>query len=228
MYLMPLFLMLWAAAQSAGPAAGDAHPGKEILNNRHVVARVLEIAPGEALPAHALPHDSLTIFVNSGASKNKLEKIVPIGGKIEAGEVRFHGPGTSEAFKNTGDERLRTVEIEFVDPQGKTTRASDKQHYCNPGSATACVDEKSLFCTEKVCVEDVTIAPGAVTTKHMHSTDHMLVAVSDYELTDTIEGKGTVVRARKSGEVEYISAGIKHQLTNTGKATAHFTVIVWR
>jgi quercetin dioxygenase-like cupin family protein len=77
-------------------------------------------------------------------------------------------------------------------------------------------------------VEDVTMAPGAVTTKHSHATDHMLVAVSDYELTDQVEGKGAVVRTRKSGEVEYIPAGITHRLTNTGQAPARFTVIVWR
>jgi len=228
--------MIWAAAarpsvqplSQAGAAAGEAQAGKEILNNRHVVARVVELAPGESTPAQPLKRDQVTVFVNSGASKNKLEKIVPIGGKIDAGEVRFHAAGSNDPLKNTGAEPLRMVVVEFVDPQGKTSRAADKQHYCNPGSTTACVDEKGLFCTDKVCFEEVTIAPGAVTTKHMHSTDHMLVAVSDYELTDTVEGKGTVVRTRKSGEVEYIGAGINHQLTNSGKAPAHFTVIVWR
>jgi len=103
-----------------------------------------------------------------------------------------------------------------------------RSHYCNPDGTTACVDEKNLFCTARVCVEDVSIAPGAITHKHSHGTDHMLVAVSDYELTDQVEGKGTVVRTPKSGEVEYLPAGITHRLTNTGQAPARFTVIVWR
>jgi quercetin dioxygenase-like cupin family protein len=74
----------------------------------------------------------------------------------------------------------------------------------------------------------VSIAPGAVTTRHSHATDHMLVAVSDFELTDQIEGKGAVVRTPKSGEVEYLPAGITHRLTNTGQVPARFTVILWR
>jgi quercetin dioxygenase-like cupin family protein len=72
------------------------------------------------------------------------------------------------------------------------------------------------------------MAPGALSIKHSHTTDHMLVAVSDYELTDQVEDKGTSVRRRKSGEVEYIPAGITHQLTNTGKNTARFVVVAWR
>jgi uncharacterized RmlC-like cupin family protein len=88
-------------------------------------------------------------------------------------------------------------------------------HYCNPDSTTACVDEKQTFCTEKVCVENVTIAPA---TKHGHTTDPMLAAVSDYELTDRVEGKGIIVRRRKSGEVEYIPAGITHRIANAAAA----------
>ena len=74
----------------------------------------------------------------------------------------------------------------------------------------------------------MTIAPGAIIAKHTHATDHALVAISDYKLTDPVEGNGTVMHTRKSGEVEYTPAGITHQLTNTDQTPAHFTVIVWR
>jgi len=90
------------------------------------------------------------------------------------------------------------------------------------------VDEKYLFCTDKFCVEDVTMDPGAMSTKHSHSTDHMLVAVTDYQLTDVIVGKPKKVRTKKAGEVEYIPAGITHQLTNTGAAKARFVVIAFK
>jgi len=122
-----------------------------------------------------------------------------------------------------------TSEYEAAAARGKAGRVGTKDsHYCNPGSETACVNEKYLFCTNKVCVEDVTLGPGAVTIKHGHTTDHMLIAVSDYELTDDTEGKAPTIRTKKSGEVEYIPAGIRHQLTNTGKDTARFIVVVFR
>ena len=70
--------------------------------------------------------------------------------------------------------------------------------------------------------------PGAISTKHSHSTDHMLVAITDYTLTDVIVGKGKKVRAHKAGEVEYIPMGITHQLTNTGAAKTRFIVIAFK
>jgi quercetin dioxygenase-like cupin family protein len=56
----------------------------------------------------------------------------------------------------------------------------------------------------------------------------MLVAITDYTLTDEIVGKGKKVRTKKAGEVEYIPMGITHQLTNTGAAAARFIVIAFK
>ena len=206
---------------------------KELLNNRHMTASLIEIAPGEATPMHRHDHDIISVYITGGRISNLFPGQKPMSDqpkteKLAPGEVRFHGSGYTHAAKNEGASLFRAVVIDFADPRGKLELLQTSSHYCNPGSTTACVDEKNLFCTAKVCVEDVTIAPGAVTTKHSHTTDHMLVAVSDYELTDQVEGKGTVVRARKSAEIEYIPAGITHQLTNTGHAPARFIVLLWR
>jgi mannose-6-phosphate isomerase-like protein (cupin superfamily) len=147
---------------------------------------------------------------------------------MAVGEARFLNAGYAHATKNEGVGRLRVVYVEFADPQGKMEKVGTASHYCNPGSTTACVGERNSSAREKVCVEDVSNTPAAITTKHSHTTDHMLIAVSDYELTDRVEGKGTVIRTQKSGEVEYTPAGITHRITNTGQAPARFTVIVWR
>jgi quercetin dioxygenase-like cupin family protein len=201
---------------------------KEILRNHRVTVSLLELALREATPMHKHELDMLQVFVNGGHAQNTVSGHKPAADKMAVGEVRFLNAGYSHSMENAGPETLRVVTAEFADPQGKKEILGTTSHYCNPGSTTACVDENNLFCTAKVCVEDVSMAPGAVSTRHSHPTDHMLVAVSDYELTDQVEGKGTVVRTRKSGEVEYILAGINHRLTNTGQAPARFTVVVWR
>ena len=201
---------------------------KEILRNHRVTVSLLELAPGEATPMHQHNGDTLAVLVDGGRTRNIVLRHKAVADGMAVGEARFLNAGYAHATKNEGVGRLRVVYVEFADPQGKMEKVGTASRYCNPGSTTACVDEKQLFCTERVCVEDVSIAPGAITTKHSHTTDHMLVAVSDYELTDQVEGKGTVVRTPKSGEVEYLPAGITHRLTNTGQAPARFTVIVWR
>jgi quercetin dioxygenase-like cupin family protein len=200
----------------------------EIMSNRRVTVSLLELAPGAATPSQKEARDTLAIYLSAGHTQNFIAGQKPAAQKIATGEADFHNMGYTHATHNDGTAPLRVALVEFAEPQGKMNPLGTNSRFCNPGSKTACVSERNLFCTERVCVEDVTMAPGAITTRHSHTTDHMLVAVSDYELTDEVESKGTIVRTRKSGEVEYIPAGITHRLTNTGKAPARFTVILWR
>jgi len=225
-----LFLLCTACASqvSAPIRDSDVPQRKEILRNHRVTVSILELAPNDSTPMHKHDRDILLVFVTGGRTRNTISGHDPAADQMSAGEVRFINAGYTHATRNEGEGPFRTVVVEFADPQGTMEKIGTHSRYCNPGSTIACVDENNLFCTAKICVEDVTIAPGAVTTKHGHATDHMLVAVSDYELTDQVQGKGTVVRSHKGGEVEYILAGINHQLTNTGSAPAHFTVILWR
>lgn len=221
--------MATCAAQVSSPLP-DSQPGqsKQILQNHRVTVSLLELSPHESTPMHQHDRDMIAVFVNGGRTQNTRSGHKPAVHKMRVGEVRFRNAGYAHATKNEGTDPLRVVIVEFTDPQGKMKHVGTTSHTCNPGSTTACFDENNLFCTAKVCVEDVTIAPGAMTHKHSHATDHMLIAVSDYELTDEVEGKGTVVRTRKSGEIEYISAGITHQQTNTASTPARFIVIAWR
>jgi uncharacterized RmlC-like cupin family protein len=231
MRLAAVLLMLSAvcAGQMSAPIPDSEVPQrKEILHNHRVTASLLELAPLEATPMHQHDRDMLVVFVSGGRTRNTVFGHKPATDKMAVGEVRFLNAGYAHASQNEGAGPFRVVIVEFADPQGKLEQIGTTSHYCNSDGTNACVDEKSLFCTAKICVEDVSMAPGAVTSKHSHATDHMLVAVSDYELTDKVEGKATVVRTHKSGEVEYLPAGITHQLTNTSQARVHFTVIVWR
>jgi quercetin dioxygenase-like cupin family protein len=226
-----ILLLLCAAcfAQERAPIRFNEVPQrKEILANHRVSASLLELAPHQATPMHQHDRDLLAIFINGGHASNTVFGHKPALENVAAGEVRFINAGYSHATENEDSSPFRMVTIEFAEPQGKLEQMGTTSHYCNPGSTTACVDEKNLFCTAKVCVEDVTIAAGAVTTKHSHTTDHMLVAISDYQLADSIEGKGRTLRARRSGEVEYIPAGITHQMTNTAPTAGRFIVILWR
>lgn len=219
-----------AVAQSQAPIPDSEVPQrKEIFRNNHMTAFLLQLAPQEGTPMHVHDRDFLTVFVTGGQIRHTEFGHRPSRQNIAQGTVRFRNTGFAHASQNQGNRAFRAVIVEFAEPQGKTEKVRTKSsHYCNPGSETVCVDEKYLFCTAKVCVEDVTMAAGAVSTKHSHTTDHMLIAVSDYQLTDQAEGKSTTVRTRWAGEVEYIPAGITHQLTNTGKGAARFIVVVWR
>jgi quercetin dioxygenase-like cupin family protein len=207
--------------------AQDALQRKEIFKNNRVNVSLVNIAVGETTPVHKHSRDFISVYLSGDHLQQTVSGEKPDTQKIEAGEVRFRNAGYTHSTKNVGTAPFQAVMVEFADAQGPSKKVHKKSHTCTPNSKL-CVDEKELFCTDKVCVEDVEMAPGSVTVRHSHATDHMLVAVSDYELTDEVEGKGTVVRRHKSGEVEYIPAGITHRLTNTGKERARFTVILWK
>jgi beta-alanine degradation protein BauB len=221
------------APQKSVPVSEDQVPQrKQLLQNARVTVSLLDLAPGEATPMHQHDHDMLSIVITPGQVRSTVFGQRAHSDKIDAGEVNFYNAGYSHALRNQGTAFFRAVDIKFAEPQGKVekTRMSllkKSTRTCNPGT-NVCVDEKYLFCTARVCVEDVTMAPGAVSTTHTHTTDHMLVAVSDFELRDEIEGKAPATRTMKSGEVGYIPAGITHKLTNTGKEAARFVVVLWR
>jgi quercetin dioxygenase-like cupin family protein len=219
---------LGVSAQQPVPAT-QIQQRKEIFRNAQVVAYATELAPGETAALHTHQQATLNVFLTPARRRVSRPNKLPQVDYPKLGDVTFDPQGTSHATQNTGDKPIRVTAVDFLKPPGKLVRSPQKRgRYCNLGSNTACVEETYLFCTDRFCAEDVTFAPGAVSTKHAHATDHILIAISDYEFKDEVEGKGAVVRARNSGDVEYIPAGITHQLTNTGTQPARFIVVAFK
>jgi quercetin dioxygenase-like cupin family protein len=228
--VMAVVFLLCAACvgQASTPIPDNEVPQRKvILENNKVMVSLLAIAPGDATPMHKHDKDMVTVFVDGGKTQHTLYGKASVADKMEVGEVRFKSAGLTHSTKNAGTQPLSAVIVEFAESQGAMKKVGTKSKTCSPDKK-ACVDEKQLFCTEKVCVENVSMAPGSSSIRHSHPTDHLIVAISDFELTDEVEGKGTVVRKHKSGEVEFLPAGITHRLTNNGKEPARFSVIVWK
>ncbi|HYX69290.1 MAG TPA: hypothetical protein VE825_09165 [Terriglobales bacterium] len=227
--MIPVLLLsamtLWAQTADK-PVAITSEPSHHLyLENEQVRVFQVEAAPHAATLVHQHDHDY--IFVSLGASdiRNEVVGKAPAELKLEDGEVHWSKGGFAHRIVNLSDQPFRNVTIELLRAQGAATPATQPaSRYCNPGSQTACVTERYLFCTERVCVSDVTMGPGAVTMRHTHSTDHMVVAVTDLQMTDEIEGKPTLQRSLKAGDATYISAGITHRLINGPQANRFITL----
>ena len=200
-------------AQNLGPELVGPDPArKQIFNNDRGTAYVQEIPPSRSFATNNL-RDTISVSINPE------EKSV----------VELHPAGTAESIKNSGKATLRSVEVQFAEAIGpKQDPTAKRAHYCNDEDKKACVTENFLFCTPKLCVESVTMAPGARSTRHSHDTEHMLVAITDYSLVDDVSGKGLMNRTVKSGGVEYLPAGITHVLTNAGKSEVRLVAIIFR
>ena len=56
----------------------------------------------------------------------------------------------------------------------------------------------------------------------------MLIAVSDFELTDKSEGKPGNILKRKSGEVAYLPGGSSRQWQNATSEAVHIVAVEFR
>lgn len=84
------------------------------------------------------------------------------------------------------------------------------------------VTVKVLINNDKVNVEEVTFAPGAVADWHSHP-QHTVYAVNDVNMRVEVEGKEASTANLKAGQAIW-SPAVTHKTTNVGKTT--FTIIV--
>jgi len=215
--------------QSTMPVEQEPHH-HQIFQNARTRVFLVELAPGEEMPMHLHERGYIGVMLTNAQLTITTVGKPPVKAHVAAGTIGRYVPAPLiHSAINDSPAPVRSLDIELAEPQGATKPSKQPpSHYCNPGSKTACVDEKYLFCTDKVCVSDVTMGEDAITMKHSHATDHMIVALTDYRLSDNVEGKGTNVRVQQSGSVEYIPAGITHQLTNISQHPVRFLVMVFR
>jgi hypothetical protein len=219
-----------ASAQETAPiSALEVKYRRQIFKTDRFFVFLLEIPPNHASLMHRHDTDILSIFVAGGETKGTIYGKPPKEDRFAVGEVRFRPAGFTHSTENIGAHVFRSVILEFNSSMGAILPSKPPDSsYCNPGSATACVDEKYLFCTAKFCVQELNIAPGAVWRNNEYASDQMLVAVSDYKLSNKPTGKAAHVRKRKSGEVEYFTGGSARQWMNPVTEPARIIAVLFR
>lgn len=228
--MLLLLLCSFALAQLTTPiSALEVKYRKRILKNDRVSVYLLQIPPNHASLMHRHETDILSVFVAGGETRGTIYGKPPREDRFTIGEVRFRPAGFTHSTENIGANTFLSVILEFNSSMGaiESTKQSDAR-YCNPGSKTACVDEKYLFCAAGFCVKEIKVAPGAIWLNKDHVSDQMLVAVSDYRFSYKRKDKTAHSRRRKSGEVEYLAGGATRERVNTLNVPARFIAVVFR
>ena len=217
------------ATQRPAPISADEVTLRHrIYGDAHVTIFLLDIPPGQATLNHRHDRDMLSVFVNGGRTRASFNGAAAAEDLFTPGDVRFRSAGFTHSTENIGTDRFLSVIFEFVDSQGPREAAiRPATHICNPGSQTACVDERPLFCTSKFCVDDLTMAPRAVRPAGGVTNDQILVAVSGYTFSEEIAGTAAAVHTRKRGEIEPVAAGPAKRWTNGGEPS-HLVVVTVR
>ena len=142
------------------------------------------------------------------------------------------GPPLTHSTENIGADDFLAVIFEFVDAQGPRVPSIEAAtHVCEPGGRDGCVDRTPLFCTDRFCIRPRSEDRAARGSPEEDATSHdwILVAVSDYALTDQATGRDDVVHARRRGEVERVAAGTARRWTGangTASPDPHYRGVV--
>jgi quercetin dioxygenase-like cupin family protein len=224
--------MLLVCAASFAQQAASVDPSdvrKQVLKNDDVEVSLAEIPAHTVVKLHRHDRDYLVVYLTDGQLINTAEGgVAPKTSVFRRGDARLVTGGFLHTVENNGATPVRLLDIEFTERQGREIPNPTKpSRYCNAHSRNACVAERYLFCTEKICVSDVEMGPGAVTYQHRHSTDHMVVPLTDLDMRDEITGQDVVLRKQKPGEVIYVPSGISHRLVN-GPSASRFIVVSWK
>ena len=217
-------------SQRSGPIPADEVTlRREIYKDSRATVFLLDIPPGSATLLHRHDRDMLSIFVAKGSTRASFDGAEPFEDTFVAGDVRFRSAGFTHSTENLGATHFLAVIFELAPTQGQRIQPTrPPMHACNPGTETACTDDKPLFCTTQFCVDEVTIAPRAIKSDNAAATDQMLIAVSDFTLSEQTAAEGAIVRAKKTGEIQPIPAGPGRRWTNIGDVPSHFVVVSYR
>lgn len=143
--------------------------------------------------------------------------------------VQYVAAGYEKPTNSKDTSPAKYVQVQFQNPSGKYVAFDvPVTHYCNPGTQKACVNEQYLFCTDRFCVEAVTLGPGAASTQHTHTGDHIVIATNDFKWREEIPGAQAVQHDFKAGDAMYVKAGVTHKLINNGGTTARLVMVQFK
>jgi len=241
--LVSLVLCVCAAAQTA-PPAGVEITGEPfhhlVLKNRKVRVFSVEVPPKASTLLHRHRNDYLFVALGDSVVRNERQGEKPADLRLADGDVRFTKGGFAHIARNLGEAPFRNVTIEVLKPARGIVRLATcdinegiECGFCNispegkqkcdwPGAMQALPELEKKEQDYGVYQFVVHLQPGASTGMHTHKVDHLVVAVSDLELKNEVQGKPAELIRQKAGEVRWVKGGLTHSLTNVGKQPAWF------
>ena len=202
--------------------AGEPHH-QLLLENEFVRVYKLTLQPGEATLSHR--HERFYVFVSLELGKVAIEVRgrEPIVSELAAGELRISKGGFTLAERNVGQQSLNLIIVEQM-------KREETGNFEEPMVGFRFHDAAfgPLFEAPMMRGYDAVIASQGRTENHLDRYDRLLIALSDIELTDQVEGVGKLNISQKAGGVVWLPGGAKHATTNSGEVPAHFVTIEFR
>jgi hypothetical protein len=223
-----LILGLCTLALAQQPLREPAHLASEphhqlLLENTFVRVYRLTLQPGEATLPHRHEQPYVFVSLERGKVANEVRGRQPIVSELGAGELRTSKGGFALAERNVGQQLLNLIVVEQV-------KKADAGAFEEPMIGFRYHDAAfgPLFEAPMMRGYDAIIASQGRTEKHLDKYDRLLIALSNIELTDQIEGTEKSNISQKVGGVVWLPSGAEHSTVNIGEKPAHFVTIEFR
>ncbi len=215
------------AADQAVELSAEPHH-RLVLENDYAKVWTAEIPPHQSTLVHHHTYDYLLIALVPTHFQNQPEGKAPVEVRQQPGEVGFAKGGFSHKATNEADTPFRNITVELLKPargeEGKAIpKPADRAMDIGHGSVT-----DTVFENDRVQVQEVEIAPGAMQEKQNYSRPQLLVPISDLELESHNAGKPNTWIRLQSGEVLWIRGGETRMLMNLGKQQAEFVLVEFK
>jgi hypothetical protein len=195
------------------------------FENEYVRVFKVEVAAHDATFLHRHRHDYLFISLGSADVSNEVEGKSPAQLKLQDGQTGFLAGNFAHIARNLAASPFRNVTIELLQDQKARTAPPPKWdeerglHVLHGGT------QEILFVKDGARVSEVELQPGGMLPSHHHNGPHLVIAITDLDLRNDIEGRGPAPAQLKSGDAKWLPGGYTHMLTNIGKQSSKFVTV---
>jgi uncharacterized RmlC-like cupin family protein len=196
-----------------------------VLQNEYVRVFDVTVAPKATTLVHR--HNSDYLFVTLGDSDIVSARVgeKPASLILKDGEVRYTPGNFAHAAINNSDQPFHNITIELLKP---TTSVQPCMVNCShdpigPGVTST----TQLYYSDQWTIALITLAPAGQLERDMHGNPHLIIAVSDLDLTSQANSASNKIQ-RQPGGLLWMPAGHAYTLVNKSQKPAKFVTLEFK
>jgi quercetin dioxygenase-like cupin family protein len=226
-----VFLAAAALAQQQQSVEITAEPSHHLVfQNQYVRVFDVTVAPKATTLVHRHNYDYLfvTLGISDVVSARVGEKPVPL--HLNDGEVRFTPGNFAHAAMNESANPFHNITIELLKPSTSVANCVEEcaeRIPCNDRTNALCPSINKRIASGQWTASVVTLPRSARLEKHTHTSPHLVIAVSDLDLTSQAESTSSRLN-RQPGGLAWVPGGVTHSLANNSSRPAQFVTLEFK
>jgi quercetin dioxygenase-like cupin family protein len=225
----PVFLVAFLAlVQQPSVVEITSEPSHHlVLQNEWLRAFNVIAPPKAATLVHRHNYDYVFVTLGDSDITNARVGEKPVQIVLRDGEARFTKGGFAHAAINNSDQPFHNITIELLQPSSGAhpcTESCTVPLPCNSAGSAVCPSAQVLLLSDQWRVLSVLLPPGAKYPEHTHTTPHLVVAVSNFDLRQKIKGRDETAIRGVVGDVAWVPP-VVHALANAGTQPARLVTL---